>query len=89
VGPHWESEDGSRIVGRTRESAEAPAAGAIPWLLLEARSVGGEGAFSRVSSVQRIHTTGGVAPASGCSAAKAGASARVPYTADYVFFSPR
>lgn len=89
VGPHWEAEDGSRIAGTLKARAEAPAAGAIPWLLLQARSEGGEGTFSRVSSVQRIHTVGGVAPAAGCSAAKAGATARVPYTADYVLFVPR
>ena len=89
VGPHWEADDGSRIVGTVQQRAEAPAAGAIPWLLLRARSVGKEGAFSRVSSVQRIHTVGGVAPGSGCSAARAGTSVRVPYTADYVLFGPR
>jgi hypothetical protein len=89
VGPHWESSDGSRIVGTVKERADAPSPGAIPWLLLGARSVGGEGAFSKVSSIQRIHTVGGVAPKEACSAAKAGASARVPYTADYYFFSLR
>ena len=89
VGPHWEAQDGSRIVGTVKARADAPAAGAIPWLLLQARSAGGEGAFSRVSSVQRIHTVGGVAPTAGCSAARAGAAARVPYTADYVLFGPR
>jgi hypothetical protein len=89
VGPHWEAEDGSRIAGTVKARADAPAAGAIPWLLLQARSEGGAGAFSRVSSVQRIHTVGGVAPTAGCSAARAGASARVPYTADYVLFGPR
>ena len=89
VGPHWEADDGSRIAGTLKERADAPTADAIPWLLLSARSVGKEGAFSRVSSIQRIHTVGGTAPKSGCSAARAGAAARVPYTADYVFFSPR
>ncbi|WP_298232251.1 DUF3455 domain-containing protein [uncultured Azohydromonas sp.] len=89
VGPHWEADDGSRIVGVVRERVDAPAAGAIPWLLLRARSVGKEGTFSRVSSVQRIHTVGGVAPRTGCSASRAGSSSRVPYTADYVLFGPR
>lgn len=90
VGPHWEANDGSRIAGTVKERADAPAAGAIPWLLLAARSVGAEGAFSRVSSIQRIHTVGGVAPpASACTASRAGTPARVPYTADYYFFTPR
>lgn len=87
AGPHWESADGSRIVGAVKERADAPAAGAIPWLLLSARSVGPEGAFSKVTSIQRVATQGGVAPAGDC--AQAGAKARVPYTADYYFFTAR
>jgi hypothetical protein len=34
-----------------------------------------------------VHTTGGIAPDSGCSAAAAGTLVRVPYTADYYFFT--
>jgi hypothetical protein len=85
AGPHWESLDGSKIVGAVKERAEAPAAGSIPWLLLSAKSVGPEGAFSKVTSIQRVATQGGVAPAGDC--AQAGAKARVPYAADYYFFS--
>lgn len=87
AGPHWEAADGSRIVGAVKERADAPAAGAIPWLLLSAKSVGPEGAFSKVTSIQRVATKGGVAPAGDCS--QAGAKARVPYTADYYFFTAR
>jgi hypothetical protein len=61
-------------------------AGAIPWLLLGAKSVGPDGSFSKVTSIQRVNTTGGAAPTSGCSKATAGTPARVPYTADYYFF---
>jgi Protein of unknown function (DUF3455) len=86
AGPHWESADGSRIVGTVKEQVDAPSAGAIPWLLLSAKSDGPEGSFSRVTSVQRVHTAGGVAPASGCSADTAGKQLRVGYTADYYFF---
>ena len=87
AGPHWEAADGSRIVGAVRERADAPTAGAIPWLLLSANSVGPEGAFSKVTSIQRVATKGGVAPAGDCS--QAGARARVPYTADYYLFTPK
>lgn len=87
AGPHWEAADGSRIVGAVKERADAPAAGAIPWLLLSAKSVGPEGAFSKVTSIQRVATKGGVAPAGDCS--QAGAKARVPYTAEYYFFTAR
>ena len=89
AGPHWESTDGSKIVGTVKERADAPVGDAIPWLLLAARSVGPEGAFSRVTSIQRVNTVGGVAPATGCSQAAAGTPARINYTADYYFFTTK
>jgi hypothetical protein len=87
AGPHWEAMDGSKIVGSTKASTAAPDEGAIAWLLLGAKSVGPAGSFSNVSSVRRVHTTGGIAPVNDCSAAAVGARARVPYTADYYFFT--
>ena len=89
AGPHWESADGSKIVGTVKERADAPVADAIPWLLLAAKSVGPEGSFSKVTSIQRVNTVGGVAPRAGCSQATAGTPARVNYTADYYFFTAR
>jgi hypothetical protein len=64
-------------------------ADAIPWLLLAAKSVGSEGSFSRVTSIQRVNTVGGVAPKAGCSQPTAETSARVDYTADYYFFTAK
>jgi hypothetical protein len=87
AGPHWESLDGSKIVGAVKARVDAPQAGAIPWLLLSARSVGGPGRFAGVTSVQRIHTVGGQAPATACDASRLGAIERVPYRADYVLYS--
>jgi hypothetical protein len=87
AGPHWEATDGSKVVASVKASAPAPEGAAIPWLLLGAKSVGPEGAFSKVSSIRRVHTVGGIAPASGCSAAAVGSRARVPYTADYFLFT--
>ena len=87
AGPRWESIDGSGIAGIVRARADAPAPNAIPWLLLSAKPVGAEGAFSKVTSVQRVATAGGVAPSGGCS--QTGLQTRVPYTAQYYFFSAR
>jgi hypothetical protein len=89
AGPHWESTDGSKILGTVKERIDAPVANAIPWLLLAARSVGPEGSFSKVTSIQRVNTVGGVAPRAGCSQATAGAPARIDYTADYYFFTTK
>jgi Protein of unknown function (DUF3455) len=87
AGPHWESLDGSRILGAVQARADAPYAGDIPWLLLSAKSVGAEGAFSKVTSIQRVATTGGAAPAEAC--AHEGKRERIRYTADYYFFTSR
>jgi hypothetical protein len=89
AGPHWEAADGSKVVAKLVERADAPKAGDIPWLLLGAKSVGPEGSFSRVTSIQRVNTTGGMAPKAGCSQANAGTPVRVPYSADYYLFTPK
>ena len=89
AGPHWEATDGSKILGTVKERAEAPVPDAIPWLLLATKSVGPEGSFSKVTSIQRVNTAGGVAPKAGCTQAEAGTAARIDYTADYYFFKTR
>jgi len=88
-GPHWEAADGSKILGAVKERADAPAADAIPWLLLATKSDGPEGSFSKVTSIQRVSTVGGVAPKTGCSQATVGTPARIHYTADYYFFTTK
>jgi hypothetical protein len=88
AGPHWEATgDGSRVVGTVKARADATEEGAIPWLLLTTKSVGGRGYFSDVTSIQRVATHGGAAPGSVCP--HDGLTARVNYTADYYFFHAR
>ena len=89
AGPHREATDGSKILGAVKERADAPAADAIPWLLLTTKSVGSAGSFSKVTSIQRVSTVGGVAPKAACSQASVGTPARINYTADYYFFSAK
>jgi hypothetical protein len=85
AGPYWEATDGSKVVGRVKDSAAAPRADAIPWLLLTTKSVASRGSFSDTTSIQRVNTAGGLAPTSGCSQQSVGTMARVPYIADYYF----
>lgn len=89
AGPTWESVDGSKVVGKKKAQADAPEAGAIPWLLLTATSNEGAGIMARVKTIQRVDTHGGKAPAEGCDAAHANAEARVPYTASYYLHGAR
>jgi hypothetical protein len=87
-GPTWQGHDGSAVVSAVLERADAPAPDAIPWLLLEAKEHTGSGIFSTVTYVQRLDTTGGVAPAGGCDESHAGEEIRVPYEATYAFAYP-
>jgi hypothetical protein len=87
AGPYWEAMDGSRVVASVKARADAPSAGAIPWLLLSAKSTGPSGAFSQVTSIQRVNTAGGTAPTQPCTRESVGQQARVDYAADYRFFT--
>lgn len=90
LGPTWQSKDGSKVRGTVVASAASPDPSAIPWLLLSAVETGMfDGNFSDVTYIQRLSTTGGKAPASGCDAAHVGAEVRVDYTADYYFYRSR
>jgi hypothetical protein len=85
AGPTWEARDGSKVVG-AKVSEEPSPIGAIPHLLLRAASTT-PGQLERTSYVQRLATTGGVAPAaSTCTSATSGRVAEVPYTAVYTFW---
>jgi hypothetical protein len=82
-GPTWESNSGSKVVGR-RVADCSPSPNAIPWLRLEAVTTEGSGIFNGVTFVQRVNTTGGTAPAAPGSFV--GEEARVPYTTEYYFY---
>jgi hypothetical protein len=86
-GPTWELQDGSSVTGKAVAHANSPDANSVPWLLLNATAHEGNGALSRVSSIQRIETGGGQPPAASCDASKQGSDAKSPYTADYYFYS--
>ena len=89
AGPTWKHIDGSEVVGKVAAKADAPKPDAIPWLLLTATSHAGVGILSRVTSIQRIHTEGGLAPnANACDASANGKESRSAYSADYYFYKP-
>jgi hypothetical protein len=88
AGPTWQAMDGSRVVGRLVDFVTVDPT-AIPWVLLSASTAAGPDGDRLVATtyVQRIATTGGLAPpAADCNATTAGTVAEVPYTADYYFW---
>ena len=89
IGPTWKHVDGSEVTGKVVAKQDAPKPDAIPWLLLTAVSHKGEGLFSKVTSIQRIHTQGGLFPAANtCDASANGKEVRSGYEADFYFYAP-
>ncbi len=89
AGPSWEASDGGRVIGKAVANAPSPDANSIPWLLVTVVSHEGNGVLSRATTIQRLNTKGGKAPASGCDASHVGQELRVPYSADYLFYAPK
>lgn len=89
AGPAWTLSDGSEVTGKVVAKVDSPDPNGIPWLLLTATGHSGSGVLSRVTSIQRIHTKGGLPPpAAGCDAGKQKVEVRSVYTADYYFYAP-
>jgi hypothetical protein len=84
VGPAWQSNSGSQVVGALPPAAIIVNMDAIPWLRLQALTKHGPGVFAHTTFIQRVNTTGGKAPAE--NGTFVGQVARIPYTADYFFY---
>jgi hypothetical protein len=91
----WQhSEDTSTVWAIAIASYFTPgfnARGDIPWLLLKVVGAQdgptGGPALTRTTYIQRLNTSGGVAPSTGCTlSTDVGKRALVPYTADYFFY---
>jgi Protein of unknown function (DUF3455) len=91
----WQhSNDTSAVWAMAIASSSDPnfvAPDAIPWLLLEVvgdqQGATGGARLTRTAFIQRLNTSGGIAPLSGCAVSTdIGKRELVPYTADYFFY---
>lgn len=92
----WQFKDASTVWGRvvpgdSYTGSDYVEPGAIAWLkvTIVGYEDGRNGAnkLAPTTYIQRVHTSGGVAPSTGCSStANIGAQAFVPYTTDYYFY---
>jgi hypothetical protein len=88
AGPTWEAADGSKVRAAVKKMLKSPDAGAIPWLLLEAKDHEGEGRLSKVKYILRVDTRGGRPPAQ-CTRDDAGKETSVKYQATYLFYGDK
>ena len=87
AGPAWKNKDGSEVTGKLVTKSDSPDVDSIPWLLLTAVGHSGDGVLSRVDSIQRINTKGGLPPKNDCDASKVNHEMKSAYTADYYFYA--
>ena len=85
--PEWQTTDQSYVIA-AKQAAYSADASAVPWLLLKETSNGGSGTIAKTLYVQRLFTSGGIAPTTTCDSNSLDASSNVPYTADYYFYGP-
>jgi hypothetical protein len=88
AGPTWKLKDGSAVTGKAAAHVDSPDNDSIPWLLVNVVSHSGKGMLDMVTTIQRVHTHGGKAPAEGCDASHREAEIKSSYTADYYFYAP-
>ncbi len=89
AGPTWKDNDGSEVTGKAVARVDSPDADSIPWLLVTIAGHSGDGVLSRVTSVQRINTKGGLPPpAADCNTSKQSLEVKSSYSADYYFYAP-
>jgi hypothetical protein len=82
AGPTWRSNSGGTVVGTVLNRC-TPDAASIAWLSLSGVA-DGPGVFQHVTFIQRLHTVGGNSPST--AGTVVGQEARIPYTADYLFY---
>jgi hypothetical protein len=85
----WESTSDRSSVSGVVRSTQSAGGDNLPWALYRAEPLAASGMFAGVTSIQRVNTSGGAAPAGGCTAANAGQESRVPFTAQYYFYKRR
>ena len=83
AGPTWESRSGSKVRGSIVDRC-LPDPDSIQWLLLDAASTEGPGIFHRITFIQRVNTSGGIAPTT--PGDFPGQTVEVPYTTEYYFY---
>lgn len=89
----WQARDSSTVWAKLHQPDGSLTVdpSAVAWLLLDVVATqdgptGGK-TLSDTTFIQRVNTTGGLAPLTGCSSlTEVGNTAFVPYTADYVFY---
>jgi len=87
-GPVWKLKDGSEVTGKAAAHVDSLDSDSVPWLLLNVVSNSGKGVLTKVTTIQRVHTHGGMPGGDPCDESHKDAETKSNYTADYYFYAP-
>ena len=82
----WNSLTDRSSVSAVLRATQSAGTTNLPWTYMRAIPASPDGMFAGVTSIQRVNTSGGAAPPTGCAADTAGSELRVPFTAEYYFY---
>jgi hypothetical protein len=88
AGPTWKLKDGSEVTGKVAAKVDSLDPDSVPWLLLNVETNSKKGALANVTTIQRVHTHGGMPGSDPCDESHKDAETKSKYTADYYFFAP-
>jgi hypothetical protein len=88
AGPTWKLKDGSEVTGKAAAKVDSLDGESIPWLLVNVVGHSGKGLLTSVTTIQRVHTHGGMPSGDVCDAAHVNTESNSSYTADYYFYAP-
>src|SRR3954452_13490835 len=60
AGPTWKLKDGSEVTGKVAAKVDSLDPDSVPWLLLNVETNSKKGALANVTTIQRVHTHGGM-----------------------------
>ena len=88
AGPTWKLKDGSEVTGKAAAKVDSLDDESVPWLLVNVVGHAGKGLLTSVTTIQRVHTHGGMPHNDVCDAAHVNSETKSSYTADYYFYAP-
>ncbi len=88
AGPTWKLKDGSEVTGKAAAKVDSLDGESVPWLLVNVVGHAGKGLLNSVTTIQRVHTHGGMPTNDLCDAAHANTESKSSYSADYYFYAP-
>jgi hypothetical protein len=86
AGPTWELDDGGKVIGRLKTTADSPDGKGMPWQLFDVVQASGT-IMGKIKSIRCVKTYGGKVPNEPATEARVGQESRAEFHATYKFYA--